>query len=58
VVVLVVLIGSFAGDIALLGGRFIDAESAWRGRGYSGGTAVAYEVTFGEELDQFVLAVT
>jgi hypothetical protein len=48
VVVLVVLIGSFASDIALLGGGLIDAESAWSGRGYSTGTTVAYEVSISE----------
>ena len=58
VVVLVVLVGSFASHIALLGGRLIDAESAWSGRGDSGGTTVAYEVALSEEFDEFVFAVT
>jgi hypothetical protein len=48
VVVLVVLVGSFASDVALLGGGLIDAEGAWSGRGYSGGTTVTYEVALGE----------
>jgi hypothetical protein len=48
VVVLVVLIGSFASDVALLGGGLIDTESAWRGGRYSGGTTVTYEVALGE----------
>jgi hypothetical protein len=58
VVVLVILVWSFASDVALLGGGLVDAEGAWSGRGYSGGTTVTYKVTFGEEFDEFVFAVT